>query len=158
MAETFGSLDALAAATEDELTAIDDIGAITAHNLTQWFAAPQSQHLISVLREAGVNMTSLAAPAGDRLAGLTFVLTGELSSYSRKEAGEKLEAQGAKVSGSVSKKTTCVVAGEAAGSKLRKAQELGVPVLSEDQFLALIGEGGDQDFTEDRFRQLINKK
>ena len=158
LAETFGSLDALAAATEDELTAIDDIGAITAHNLTQWFAAPQSQHLISVLREAGVNMTSLAAPAGDRLAGLTFVLTGELSSYSRKEAGEKLEAQGAKVSGSVSKKTTCVVAGEAAGSKLRKAQELGVPVLSEDQFLALIGEGGDQDFTEDRFRQLINKK
>ena len=158
LAETFGSLDALAAATEDELTAIDDIGAITAHNLTRWFAAPQSQHLISVLREAGVNMTSLAAPAGDRLAGLTFVLTGELSSYSRKEAGEKLEAQGAKVSGSVSKKTTCVVAGEAAGSKLRKAQELGVPVLSEDQFLALIGEGGDQDFTEDRFRQLINKK
>ena len=158
LAETFGSLDALAAATEDELTAIDDIGAITAHNLTRWFAAPQSQHLISVLREAGVNMTSLAAPAGDRLAGLTFVLTGELSSYARKEAGEKLEAQGAKVSGSVSKKTTCVVAGEAAGSKLRKAQELGVPVLSEDQFLALIGEGGDQDFTEDRFRQLINKK
>ena len=157
LAAKFGSLDALAAASEEELTAIDDIGAITAHNLTQWFAAPQSQHLISVLREAGVNMESMAPPVGDRLAGLTFVLTGELSSYSRKEAGEKLEAQGAKVSGSVSKKTTCVVAGEAAGSKLRKAQELGVPVLSEGQFLALIGEGGDPDFTEERFRQLIDK-
>ena len=157
LAAKFGSLDALAAASEEELTAIDDIGAITAHNLTQWFAAPQSQHLISVLRESGVNMESLAPPVGDRLAGLTFVLTGELSSYSRKEAGEKLEAQGAKVSGSVSKKTTCVVAGEAAGSKLRKAQELGVPVLSEGQFLALIGEGGDPDFTEERFRQLIHK-
>lgn len=157
LAAKFGTLDALAAATEEELTAIDDIGAITAHNLTQWFAAPQSQHLISVLREAGVNMTSLAAPAGNQLAGLTFVLTGELSSCSRKEAGEKLEAQGAKVSGSVSKKTTCVVAGEAAGSKLRKAQELGVPVLSEGQFLALIGEGGDPDFTGEQFRQLIAK-
>ena len=157
LAAKFGSLDALAAASEEELTAIDDIGAITAHNLTQWFTAPQSQHLISVLREAGVNMESMAPPVGDRLAGLTFVLTGELSSYSRKEAGEKLEAQGAKVSGSVSKKTTCVVAGEAAGSKLRKAQELGVPVLSEGQFLALIGEGGDPDFTEERFRQLIDK-
>ncbi len=158
LAARFGSLDALAAASEEELTAIDDIGAITAHNLTQWFAAPQSQHLISVLREAGVNMTSLAPTVGDRLAGLTFVLTGELSSYSRKEAGAKLEAQRAKVSGSVSKKTTCVVAGEAAGSKLRKAQELGVPVLSEEQFLALIGEGGDPDFTEERFRQLIAKE
>ena len=157
LAAKFGSLDALAAASEEELTAIDDIGAITAHNLTQWFAAPQSQHLISVLRESGVNMESLAPPVGDRLAGLTFVLTGELSSCSRKEAGEKLEAQGGKVSGSVSKKTTCVVAGEAAGSKLRKAQELGVPVLSEGQFLALIGEGGDPDFTEERFRQLIHK-
>ena len=157
LAARFGTLDALAAASEEELTAIDDIGAITAHNLKEWFASPQSQHLISVLREAGVNMTSLAPPVGDRLAGLTFVLTGELSSYSRKEAGEKLEAQGAKVSGSVSKKTTCVVAGEAAGSKLRKAQELGVPVLSEGQFLALIGEGGDPDFTEERFRQLIAK-
>ena len=85
-------------------------------------------------------MESLIAPVGDKLAGITFVLTGELSSCSRKEAGEKLEAMGAKVSGSVSKKTGCVVAGEAAGSKLRKAQELGVPVLDEKQFLILVGE------------------
>ena len=100
-------------------------------------------------------MESQAAPAGDKLAGLTFVLTGELTAYSRKEAGEKLEALGAKVSGSVSKKTGCVVAGEAAGSKLRKAQELGVPVISEGQFLALIGDGGDPEFTDEVFRTMI---
>ena len=140
LAARFGSLDGLAQATEEELTAINDVGGITARYLTEWFAAPQSQHLIAALKEAGVNMESQAAPVGDRLAGITFVLTGELSACSRKEAGDKLEAQGAKVSGSVSKKTGCVIAGEAAGSKLRKAQELGVPVLDEEQFLVLVGE------------------
>ncbi len=140
LAARFGSLDGLAQATEEELTAINDVGGITAKYLTEWFAAPQSQHLIAALKEAGVNMESQAAPVGDRLAGITFVLTGELSACSRKEAGDKLEAQGAKVSGSVSKKTGCVIAGEAAGSKLRKAQELGVPVLDEEQFLVLVGE------------------
>ena len=146
LAVRFGSLDALAQATQEELTAIDDIGGITAQYLTQWFNAPQSQHLIAALKEAGVNMESQAAPVGDKLAGITFVLTGELSAFSRKEAGERLEALGAKVSGSVSKKTGCVVAGEAAGSKLRRAQELGVPVLDEEQFLILVGEReGDSD-------------
>lgn len=140
LAARFGSLDGLAQATEEELTAINDVGGITAKYLTEWFAAPQSQHLIAALKEAGVNMESQAVPVGDRLAGITFVLTGELSACSRKEAGDKLEAQGAKVSGSVSKKTGCVIAGEAAGSKLRKAQELGVPVLDEEQFLVLVGE------------------
>ena len=140
LAARFGSLDGRAQATEEELTAINDVGGITAKYLTEWFAAPQSQHLIAALKEAGVNMESQAAPVGDRLAGITFVLTGELSACSRKEAGDKLEAQGAKVSGSVSKKTGCVIAGEAAGSKLRKAQELGVPVLDEEQFLVLVGE------------------
>ena len=100
-----------------------------------------------------MNLESTAQPVGDRFTGLTFVLTGELSAYSRKEAGEKLEALGAKVSGSVSKKTSCVVAGEAAGSKLRKAQELGVPVIDEAQFLTLIGEGeGDPAAVESLFR------
>ena len=140
LAARFGSLDGLAQATEEELTTINDVGGITAKYLTEWFAAPQSQHLIAALKEAGVNMESQAAPVGNRLAGITFVLTGELSACSRKEAGDKLEAQGAKVSGSVSKKTGCVIAGEAAGSKLRKAQELGVPVLDEEQFLVLVGE------------------
>lgn len=155
LAQTFRTMDALARATEEDLTGIPDIGGVTARYLTEWFASPQSQHLIQTLKEAGVNMESQAAPAGDKLAGLTFVLTGELTAYSRKEAGEKLEALGAKVSGSVSKKTGCVVAGEAAGSKLRKAQELGVPVISEGQFLALIGDGGDPEFTDEVFRTMI---
>ena len=133
-------MDKLAAAGIDELTAIDDVGAITAHYLTEWFASPQSQHLLDGLKAAGVNMESHAEPVGTLLNGKTFVLTGELTAFSRKEAGEKLEALGAKVSGSVSKKTNCVVAGEAAGSKLRKAQELGILVLDEQQFLALIGD------------------
>ena len=140
LAIRFGSMEKLAAAGVEELTAIDDVGAITAQYLTEWFASPQSQHLLDALKAADVNMESQAEPVGDLLAGKTFVLTGELSSFSRKEAGEKLEALGAKVSGSVSKKTNCVIAGEAAGSKLRKAQELGVLVLSEEQFLMLIGD------------------
>lgn len=149
----FGSLDALAAATEEELTAVGDVGPITARYVVEYLAADQSKDLIRRLREAGVNLESTAQPVGDRFAGLTFVLTGELSAYSRKEAGEKLEALGAKVSGSVSKKTSCVVAGEAAGSKLRKAQELGVPVIDETQFLALIGEReGDPAAVEALFR------
>ena len=140
LAVRFGSMEKLAAVGVEELTSIDDVGAITARYLTEWFASPQSQHLLKSLKAAGVNMESQAEPVGDLLTGKTFVLTGELSSYSRKEAGEKLEALGAKVSGSVSKKTSCVIAGEAAGSKLRKAQELGVLVLSEAQFLMLIGD------------------
>lgn len=149
----FGSLDALAAATEEELTAVGDVGPITARYVVEYLAADQSKDLIRRLREAGVNLESTAQPVGDRFAGLTFVLTGELSAYSRKEAGEKLEALGAKVSGSVSKKTSCVVAGEAAGSKLRKAQELGVPVIDEAQFLTLIGEGeGEPAAVEALFR------
>lgn len=140
LAARFGSMEKLAAADVEELTSIDDVGAITAQYLTEWFASPQSRHLLEGLKAAGVNMESQTEPVGDLLAGKTFVLTGELSSYSRKEAGEKLEALGAKVSGSVSGKTSCVIAGEAAGSKLRKAQELGVLVLSEAQFLTLIGD------------------
>lgn len=139
LSSRFGTLDKLAAATLDELTSIDDVGGITARYLTEWFASPQSRHLIERLKAAGVNMECLSQPTSDFLDGKTFVLTGELSSYSRKEAGEILENLGAKVSGSVSKKTNCVIAGESAGSKLRKAQELGVPVLDEAQFLALTG-------------------
>lgn len=138
LARQFGSLDTLAAAGEEELTNVPDIGAITAQSLTAWFSAPQSQHLIETLKAAGVNMISRAEPVGDKLAGLTFVLTGELSGFTRKEAGERIQALGGKVSGSVSKKTSYVVAGEAAGSKLRKARELEVPILDESAFLALL--------------------
>ena len=140
LARQFGSLEALEAATEEELTAVPDIGGITAQSLTAWFQDPQSKHLIETLKEAGVNMSSQAEPVGDKLAGLTFVLTGELEHFSRKEAGEKIQAMGGKVSGSVSKKTSYVVAGEAAGSKLRKAQELDIPVLDEAALIALLEE------------------
>ena len=140
IAARFGTIDDLMNATEEALTEIPDVGAVTARCIADYFQGDQAKDLIRRLKEAGVNMESTAQPAGDLLAGLTFVLTGELESASRKEAGEKLEALGAKVSGSVSKKTSAVVAGEAAGSKLRKAQELGVPVLNEEQYRVLVEE------------------
>ncbi len=138
LAQRFGTLEALERATLEELTAVPDVGEITARSLLEWLGRDQSQHLIQRLREAGVNMTSTLEPVGTALAGQTFVLTGELSRFTRKEATEALEALGAKVSGSVSKKTSYVVAGEAAGSKLQKANELGVPVLSEEDLVKLL--------------------
>ena len=140
LAARFGSLDALMAATEEELTAVQDIGGITARSLLEWLQSPQSLHLIETLRAAGVNLDSREEPVGDKLAGKTFVLTGALERFTRDEAGARVEALGGKVSGSVSKKTSYVVAGEAAGSKLKKANELGIPVLTEDEFIALISE------------------
>ena len=117
---------------------MDDIGEITARSILEWMSSPQSQHLIQRLREAGVNMTAAEQGSDQRFAGMTFVLTGALEKFTRDEAGEMIEARGGKSSGSVSKKTTYVVAGEAAGSKLRKAQELGIPVLTEDEFLNML--------------------
>ena len=145
LAARFGTLDALMAASEEELTAVPDIGGITARSLLQWFQSPQSIHLIDTLREAGVNLESHEEPVGDQLAGKIFVLTGTLERFTRDEAGAMIEAQGGKVSGSVSKKTSYVVAGEAAGSKLRKAQELGIPVLTEEEFLTMLGSRPDSD-------------
>ena len=138
LARTFRSLDELMAAGEEALTAVPDIGGITAHFLMEWFENPQSQHLIQRLREAGVNFQSKEEAAAETLAGKTFVLTGTLETMTRSEAGEMIERLGGKVSGSVSKKTSYVVAGEAAGSKLTKAQQLGVPVLTEAEFLQLV--------------------
>ena len=138
LAARFGTLDNLMAATEEELTAVPDIGGITARSLLDWFAEEQSRHLIESLREAGVSFDSTETPVGDHLAGKTFVLTGTLPNLDRKEAAALIEAQGGKVSGSVSKKTSYVVAGEAAGSKLQKAGELGIPVLSEAELLAML--------------------
>ena len=138
LAAHFKTLDALQTATPEELTAVEDIGEITARSVTEWMASPQSQHLIGRLREAGVNMTAEEQGSDQRFAGMTFVLTGALERFTRDEAAAAIEARGGKVSGSVSKKTTYVVAGEAAGSKLRKAQELGIPVLSETEFEAML--------------------
>lgn len=138
LAEQFQTLDALMAATEETLTHVPDVGAITARCLIEWFQNPQSQHLVETLRAAGVNMISLREKASGALDGKTFVLTGTLEQFSRSEAKKRIEALGGKVAGSVSKKTSYVVAGEAAGSKLTKAEALGVPVLSETEFLALL--------------------
>lgn len=138
LAARFGSFDALAGASEEELTAIDDVGPITAWYLREWLESPQSKDLIARLKVAGVNMESRTKPVDSRFAGQTFVLTGALTHFTRDEAAEMIEQRGGKAAGSVSKKTTCVVAGENAGSKLKKAQELQIPVLTEEEFLALL--------------------
>ena len=138
LASTFGNLDALMAASLDELTEVPDVGAVTAQSIHGWFAQPQAQHMIRRLREAGVNFESRRVVSDARFAGMTFVLTGALSKFTREEATEKIELLGGKASGSVSKKTSFVVVGENAGSKERKARELGIPILSEDDFLAMI--------------------
>ena len=138
LASQFGSLDALMNATVEELTQVSDVGEITAANIADWFASPQSQHMIRRLKEAGVNFDSKRVVSDTRFAGMTFVLTGALSKFTRDEATEKIELFGGKAAGSVSKKTTYVVGGENAGSKEKKARELGIPILSEDDFLAMI--------------------
>ena len=143
LAHTFGSMDALMAASVEELTQIRDVGAITADYITQWFANPQSKHLISRLRAAGVNFEAETQELNTDFSGLTFVLTGALSLFTREEAAEHIEARSGKVSGSVSKKTSYVVAGERAGSKLQKATELGIPVLSEQEFLNMLEQSGE---------------
>lgn len=138
LARHFGSLDALMEAPEEALTAVSDIGPVTARFLRSWLDNPQSRHLISRLREAGVNFLSTAGPEGGRFAGKTFVLTGTLPSFTRDEAAALIEEQGGKVSSAVSKKTHYVLAGENAGSKLTKAEGLGVEILSEERFLELL--------------------
>ena len=138
LASAFGTMDAFMNASLEDLTDLPDIGEITARSILDWFAQPQSQHLISRLREAGVNFRSTRQKLDDRFAGKTFVLTGALSLFTREEATQRIELYGGKAAGSVSKKTTFVVAGENAGSKLKKANELGIPVLSEEEFLKML--------------------
>ena len=138
LAVRFQNMEAIQNATLEELTAVEDIGEITARSILSWFASPQSHHLIERLRQAGVNMTAAQQGTDRRFAGMTFVLTGALEKFTRDEASAMIEERGGKAAGSVSKKTSYVVAGEAAGSKLRKAQELGIPVLTEDEFLELL--------------------
>ena len=138
LASSFGSLDALMNATQEELTAVQDVGEVTARYIADWFAQPQSRQMIERLREAGVNFESTKVVSDNRFAGKIFVLTGALTRFTRDQATERIEAFGGKASGSVSKKTSYVVVGENAGSKERKARELGIPILSEDDFLAMI--------------------
>ena len=138
LASSFGTMDALMNASLEELTEVPDVGGITAENIVQWFSQEQSRHMIERLRDAGVNFESKRVISDARFAGMTFVLTGALSKLTREEATEKIELLGGKASGSVSRKTTYVVVGENAGSKERKARELGIPILSEDDFLEMI--------------------
>lgn len=140
LASSFGSLDALMVASEEELTAVPDVGAVTAAYIVDWFRQEQSAHMVERLRQAGVNFESKRVVTDTRFAGMTFVLTGALTKFTRDEATERIEHFGGKAAGSVSKKTTYVVVGENAGSKERKARELGIPILSEDQFLEMIAE------------------
>lgn len=138
LARHFGSMQALAAASVEELMLVEDIGQVTAEHICGWFRDPQSRHLLQKLQDAGLNMECSRVVTDTRFAGMTFVLTGALSKFTREEATGKIEAFGGKAAGSVSKKTSYVVVGENAGSKEKKARELGIPILSEEEFLAMI--------------------
>lgn len=143
LAKHFGKLDAIMDASVEQFLQVNDVGPVVAESLRKFFDQPHNREVVEQLRAGGVHWkehepATVSAPAEGPFAGKTVVLTGTLSGMSRDEAKEKLEALGAKVSGSVSKKTDFVIAGEEAGSKLDKARELGVAVLDEQQFLALL--------------------
>jgi DNA ligase (NAD+) len=139
LAEEFGSIDALMAATEEELTRVNDIGPKVAATVREFFSNERNLALVERLRGFGLTFTAEKKVRGTALAGLTFVLTGTLPTLTREAAKERIEAAGGKVSGSVSKKTSYVVAGEEAGSKLATAEKLGVAVLDEAALLAMLG-------------------
>ena len=140
LSDHFGSLDALLTAPVEEMTEIRDIGQTTAESIAAWRALPQSHTLIEKLRAHGVNFIGEKTAKSDLLAGKTIVATGSLTLYTRKEINDLIESLGGKAAGSVSKKTSYVVAGENAGSKLQKAAELGIPVLTEEEFRQMITE------------------
>ncbi len=138
LAAHYEDLDSLKDAAAEELTNIPDIGAITARFITEWFSNPQSQHLIEQLRAAGVSFKSREEKKDNRFAGMTFVLTGALEKFTRDEASAIIESYGGKASSSVSKKTSFVLAGENAGSKLTKAESLGIKIINEEEFANMI--------------------
>ncbi len=140
LAARFGSLEALTAATREELVEIEDFGEITADCVVDFFSHAQNTALCQKLISLGLETKAVSAPKGDKLSGLTFVLTGTLPTMSRDEASALIKAAGGKVSGSVSSKTSYVVAGDAAGSKLTKAQSLGVNVIDEQALLDMLKE------------------
>ncbi len=145
LANRFGSMEAVMNATAEQISDIDGFGGVMAESVVQFFALPQSRHFVEQLRLAGVNMERQGAqPGGEdasadaRFAGMTFVLTGTLPTLKRDEAAAIIERFGGKTSGSVSKKTSVVLAGEEAGSKLTKAQQLGIRVINEEEFRAML--------------------
>jgi DNA ligase (NAD+) len=146
LARHFGSLDSLKQASVEQLIEVEDVGTVVAQHVAHFFAQPHNLEVVDKLIAAGVHWPAIEAPKEEALLlkGQTWVLTGTLSQLSRNDAKAKLQALGAKVAGSVSKNTDCLVAGEAAGSKLAKAQELGIKILDEEQLLAfLAGQAAD---------------
>lgn len=138
IAARFRTLGACFAATAEEFAAVPDIGDVTAASLVEFFADPETRALCDALTAAGVVTEAVKAPPAETLAGLIFVLTGTLPTMTREEASERIRAAGGKVAGSVSAKTSYVVAGEAAGSKLTKAEALGIPVIDEEALLKML--------------------
>ncbi len=138
--QKFGGVESVMSASAEDIAAIDGFGEILADSVYNAMREPHRVKLIERLKELGLNMSYTSKQVSDKLNGLTFVLTGTLPTLKRDQAKEMIEQRGGKVSGSVSKKTSCVVAGEEAGSKLTKANELGITVLSEEQFLKMINE------------------
>jgi len=141
LAQEFGSIDAIMNASAEELERVEEVGSRISRSIVEFFTRPANRELIEHLHSAGVKMTAEKKQRSTELAGLTFVLTGTLPNISRDQAKAMIEAAGGKVSGSVSKKTNYVVAGEEAGSKLDKAQELKVPVLDEAGLTRLLESG-----------------
>jgi DNA ligase (NAD+) len=139
LADRFQSIDALMNATVEELVAVHEVGPKVAEAITFYFSVPANRERIEKMKRLGVQPVHVATATGDKLAGKTVVVTGTLTRFSRDEIHKLIEREGGKAAGSVSSKTSYVVAGEAAGSKLDKARSLGVPVLSEDEFLAMVG-------------------
>jgi DNA ligase (NAD+) len=139
LAREFGSIDALMEAVLERLETIRDIGPVAGRSVIDYFRSEETRSVIEKLRSAGVNLKQAGPAASDELEGLTFVLTGSLETMTREEAGDRIRARGGKVSSSVSQKTSYLVAGESAGSKLAKAEEFGVTILNEEQLLVLLG-------------------
>jgi DNA ligase (NAD+) len=147
LAERFGTMETLASQTEEQVSEVDEVGPVIAKSVAAFFASEIGKQIVKELTELGLNMGDAAVAAklaaeraAGRLVGKTLVVTGTLARFKRDEIVEMIQKQGGKAAGSVSKKTDYVVAGTDAGSKLTKAQELGITVLTEDQFLELIGE------------------
>ncbi len=140
LSERFKTLDSLIAATEEQLLSVDEIGTVTARYIIEYFQNPKNLELISQLRDSGLNFEYKSDRVSDIFGGMTFVLTGTLPTYTRDEASALIEKYGGKTSSSVSKKTTYVLAGEDAGSKLTKARQLGVTVIDEIEFEKMLGD------------------
>jgi DNA ligase (NAD+) len=146
LADRFGSIDALMAATQEEINAVGGVGAVLAKSVFDFFQESHNREIVEKLRAAGVRVADERTSSGGNgeLAGKTFVLTGRLETLTRPQAEERLRRAGATVAGSVSKKTSFVVAGEEAGSKADRARELNVPIISEREMLAMLGDGDSE--------------